>query len=275
MLHEHLSQALTTLASCWRLERPDGVTLGFTSHDRDIWAEGVRYRSRPGMTPSAIVADNGLTPADMDISGILDEAGLSASDLDAGRWAGTQVVLFMVDWCAPDQGQIQLIQGNIGDVARDTGGGKQFRTSIVDRKLALSDAVGVTCTPYCRAEFGDRRCGVDLAGRSILASVTSSEGREVVVSQPIVDADLYGFGQLRVVSGRMAGLDRTIMEIVDDRIYLEELWDTPVSAGDVIRLQQGCDKRFSTCSQRFGNARNFGGEPFVPGNDALLRYGEL
>lgn len=31
---------LTTLAFLWRLERVDGVALGFTSHDRDCSAVG-------------------------------------------------------------------------------------------------------------------------------------------------------------------------------------------------------------------------------------------
>jgi hypothetical protein len=47
-----------------------------------------------------------------------------------------------------------------------------------------------------------------------------------------------------------------------------------VQAGDdmQVRLTPGCDKRLSTCAERFGNARMFGGEPHVPGTDALLRY---
>ena len=35
------SQALETVAIWWRLERRDGVTLGFTTHDRDLWFDGV------------------------------------------------------------------------------------------------------------------------------------------------------------------------------------------------------------------------------------------
>jgi hypothetical protein len=37
-----------TLATFWRIHRRDGVTLGFTSHDRDLWFDGVLYRAAPG-----------------------------------------------------------------------------------------------------------------------------------------------------------------------------------------------------------------------------------
>jgi hypothetical protein len=49
-----LERALATAAFCWRLERPDGVALGFTTHDRDLMRGGLRYRAAPGMLPSAI-----------------------------------------------------------------------------------------------------------------------------------------------------------------------------------------------------------------------------
>jgi hypothetical protein len=31
-----LAQELAAFAFCWRLERRDGVTIGLTSHDRDL-----------------------------------------------------------------------------------------------------------------------------------------------------------------------------------------------------------------------------------------------
>ena len=37
-------------------------------------------------------------------------------------------------------------------------------------------------------------------------------------------------------------------------------------------LKQGCDRTLTTCSQRFANAINFQGEPFLPGNDLVVRY---
>jgi hypothetical protein len=37
-------------------------------------------------------------------------------------------------------------------------------------------------------------------------------------------------------------------------------------------VQEGCDHTIATCAARFGNAINFQGEPFLPGNDSLTRY---
>src|SRR3546814_17889351 len=53
---------LTTIALCWRLERRDGVTIGLTTHDRDLMSGGLLHRAAPGMTPSAIQRREGTDP---------------------------------------------------------------------------------------------------------------------------------------------------------------------------------------------------------------------
>ena len=49
---DFLAEPLATIALCWRLERRDGVALGFTTHDRDLVVEGLVYRAAPGMLPT-------------------------------------------------------------------------------------------------------------------------------------------------------------------------------------------------------------------------------
>lgn len=45
-----------------------------------------------------------------------------------------------------------------------------------------------------------------------------------------------------------------------------------IEPGDKFRLYPGCDKRLSTCTSRFANVLNFRGEPYLPGQDAMLSY---
>ena len=41
-----LERDLLTVAFCWRLERLDGIVLGFTTHDRDLSRGGARSGSQ-------------------------------------------------------------------------------------------------------------------------------------------------------------------------------------------------------------------------------------
>lgn len=45
-----------------------------------------------------------------------------------------------------------------------------------------------------------------------------------------------------------------------------------IRVGDAFRIHPGCDKRLDTCVSRFANVLNFRGEPYVPGQDALMSY---
>ena len=45
-----------------------------------------------------------------------------------------------------------------------------------------------------------------------------------------------------------------------------------IEPGDAFRIHPGCDKRLDTCIDRFANVLNFRGEPYVPGQDAMMSY---
>ena len=43
-LQEHISSGVTTLAHIWRIERADGVVMGFTDHDLDLVVDNIHNR---------------------------------------------------------------------------------------------------------------------------------------------------------------------------------------------------------------------------------------
>ena len=105
-----LREELVTLAWCWRLARRDGVAIGLTSHDRDLIVGGMPYRAAPGMKPSAIETRDAIDAATMDLEGAIASDAIAADDLDAGRWDGAAVELFVTDWSAPDAAPASAVQ---------------------------------------------------------------------------------------------------------------------------------------------------------------------
>ena len=54
-----------------------------------------------------------------------------------------------------------------------------------------------------------------------------------------------------------------------------ELWEelrAEIAAGDLVRLEAGCDKRMETCRLKFANILNFQGFPDIPGEDWVMAY---
>lgn len=271
MLGNALAAELTHLAVCWRVVRADGVALGFTTHDQPLVVNGLRHESAPGMVPSAIIGNDDLAVDNMEICGALTTDAITGADLLAGRYDDAVVCVFLLDWRAPDAGQQILARGRIGDVEAGVDADGGFVAALRGPTAALAVTAVESYSPECRADLGDRRCGVALRGLTALVTAEASDG--VAIGLAVADPMLENYvdGRLRVLDGPMAGLDRQIVAIDDNRLVVDQ--PLAIAAGTRLRLRQGCDKRLVTCAQRFGNAVNFRGEPHVPGGDILTRFG--
>lgn len=258
---------VSTVAFCWQVERRDGAGLGLTSHDEDLVLGGIRYRSAPGILPSAIVRGSGLDAPAGDIQGALSSPALTQDELVAGRWDAARVRLFAVDWENPEDGDIPLVEGELGELSYS---GEQFSAELLGAASKLNAAVCPETSPQCRAQFGDRQCRVDLAGRRRRVAVTAIDG--VCVTIDSVADDRYAFGRLRWLRGPLTGCDSVILSASGQQLRLRE---PPRADGPfplIAEIREGCDKTFATCVGRFSNGVNFRGEPHLPGNDMLTRY---
>lgn len=264
-----LAGPLTTIAFCWRIERRDGVTIGLTDHDRDLTVDGVVHRAAPGMTPSAIKRSDGLDADTMDVTGALTSAAIGEADLLAGRWDGARVRLFAVDWSGVDATQVPLGEGTIGQVETRDGA---FTAELRGASAALDRPVVEQTSAECRAELGDKRCRVALAGRRRFARVVAVDGRAVTVDAAEPVADGWGGGLLRWIGGANSGLEGAVAASAGAVVTLRADPPLPVAVGDLVELIEGCDKSLATCAARFANAVNFRGEPYLPGIDLLTRY---
>ena len=265
-----LDGALTSLAFCWRLERSDGVALGFTSHDRDLTIGGFVYRAAPGMAPSAIEIGDGFDADAMSIGGALSAGAITRADLIAGRWDGAAVRLFLADWSDPGGTPVALARGMLGDV-RTTGRG--FETELKGPAAMLERPAVEQTSPECRAALGDKRCRVDMAGRSRTTRIVALPGEDSVeVADAASGARAHAYGRLRWIGGANSGLESAILTSDGPLLRLREPPPLPAAVGDLVRILEGCDKSFATCRDRFANAANFRGEPHLPGIDLLTRY---
>jgi uncharacterized phage protein (TIGR02218 family) len=263
-----IGQDLTTLAFCWRIERRDGIALGFTSHDRDIIIDGLTYQASPGLLPSAIERSDGFDADIVELAGALTSDAIREDDLAAGRWDGAKLQLSAVDWTAPDADPIHFVRGELGAVEIS---GERFSVELRGPTAILEAPVVEETSPDCRAALGDKRCRVDMADRTQNARVANTDGDQVILTTALADNHFAG-GRMRWLDGGNAGLQARILANLGMIVTLADPPHFAVSAGTRVELTQGCDRRFQTCVSRFANAANFRGEPHLPGNDLLTRY---
>ena len=258
---------LTSLAVCWRLERADGAGIALTSHDQPLTKDDIAFAPSPGMLPASIKRSLGLEPDSSEVTGALNSDALNEQDLALGRWDGAAIKLTAMDWNDTAAEPIALLAGEIGTVTID---GEGFTADLRGAAAKLDNPVCPATSPECRAIFGDKRCRIDLAGRTVTARVIVSDGPTLTLDTSVDDR--FVFGRLRYMSGANCGLGSVILSAGGAIVQLRDWPRAAVESGCRVELREGCDKRLETCVSRFDNAPNFRGEPHLPGNDLLTRY---
>jgi len=270
-LATHIAGETTTLATCWKVTRRDGSIFGFTDFDKDLTVDSLLYQARSGYTRSAIHTIANLAVDNLDIESAIDSETLSAADLRAGVWDGATVEIFLVNWANLANGKIILKRGTIGEVElKDT----VFRAELRGLSQALSQQIVELYTPDCRADLGDTRCKIDLAALTVTGAVTAATDRRSFADSARGESvNHWNGGLLTWTSGANVGRKMEVKAFGSSGAFTLFLpMPSIVAVGDNYSLRPGCDKKFSTCKDRYSNVKNFRGEPNVPGNDQVLAY---
>jgi uncharacterized phage protein (TIGR02218 family) len=273
-LAAHLSGEVTTLCRCWRLTRRDGVTSGFTDHDRDLAFADTTFLAQTGLEAAEASAELGFAVGGGEVAGALVSAGITEADIAAGLYDDAEVETWLVNWAEPSE-RLLLATGSIGEIRRADG---NLVAEIRGPMHRLDEERGRLYRATCAADLGDDRCGVDLAKAAFRTTgiVARTDGTLAVASDGTGEPDgWFTGGRLSWTSGANAGLS------VEVRAHRKvggaaefDLWQRaayPIAAGDGFMVTAGCDKRNETCRDRFANIANFRGFPHMPGNDFLMR----
>lgn len=262
------SSELESVATFWRILRKDGVALGFTSHNMDLHFDGLLHRSAPGMLPSAIRRTASIELDSAEVQGALSHDAISDIDLSEGRFDGAQIIIGVVDW--ENLERTELYHGEIGAISSESGG---FEAELRSAKAGLELDTIPRTSPTCRAQFCGPGCALSVNRFTHLARVTHIDlvnNRVDFSNAP--HASAMSAGSLRWVDGPQAGLETHVMQSSNEGLTLDLPIDTQLELGSRAMLREGCDHTVATCQTRFANSVNFQGEPFLPGNDSLLRY---
>lgn len=273
-LATHLASGATHVCHCWSLARRDGVMLGFTDHDQAIAFDGISFQPESGLSARALASTTGLSVNNTEAVGVLTSDRINETDIEAGRYDGAEVTIWLVQWDDTDAKQVRFV-GTIGEITRASGG---FQAELRGLTEALNQPQGRSYMRDCTAVLGDDRCRVDTSDPDFSIELEAGVVDAVRVYRfaAFGDFDVGWFeaGFLHVLSGQGAGLRAAIKS--DQAVGAQRvitLWEpikAAVTEGDRLRLTAGCDKRVQTCRQKFSNLLNFRGFPDIPGDDFLV-----
>lgn len=157
-----LSAGKSTLARCLRLDLRDGTSVGITTHDQDISVDlgdgALAYKADTGVLPSAVKLSLGLEADNFEARGPVSSL-ITAAAVLGGRFDRARARLFDVDWSSPTD-FTALLLGRVSERRVEAG---EFVFEVRSRADAFNQVIGGQVGPYCRADYGDADCGVNLA----------------------------------------------------------------------------------------------------------------
>ena len=261
-LTAHLTQDSTTLCYCWRIERADGLILGFTDHDLDLVVDGTTYLATTGITTTKMVQRLGLSVDNLDIEGAIDDDSLTTEDIERGLYDNATVEIRIVNWSDPTQFDLAA-RGSFGNARMVESG---FEVEFRSLSQRLNQPTGRTYQRTCDAKLGDARCKFVITPVSV--TVVAVSGNVITISATSQPNDWFSLGKLVDATGA----EHKIKTHIGSRILL---WETPVlppGVGTTVVLTPGCRQTIEVCNAKFSNSANFKGFPQVPGNDAQMSY---
>lgn len=273
IIYDRLAETKTQYAECVKITRRDGVIYRLTAHDRDMLVQeddGVRYTYQPADSFKLTALENtaGLVVTNMDLEAILSDETISENDVIAGIFDYAKVDLFIAFWRNVVTGTLPLRTGWFGEINTME---VEFRVDVRGLAQRLQNFFIQTTSLECRYDFCDSNCGLDAATFITNVTVSEVESKDTFLVTGIIPADYgtYQWGLATWTSGDNEGVSMEILRNFEDRLHLFLPMPYAIEVGDTIDILKGCDKRFTTCRDTYNNARVFGGEPFLQGDDVL------
>ena len=265
-----IASGAARLCTAFVVTRTDGVTMGFTDHDRDLLVDGVACAAATGLTAGAADQTLGDAAGTASVSGALVSGAITEADIAAGLYDGAVIQAWRVDWSDPAS-RVLLWWGVVSRLQRD---GQAFVAEVEGPLQALERVAGRTYQRQCDAALGDSRCRADVSaaafnGAGVVAAVLENR-RLTTTGLETFAAGWFAGGLLAWSAGANAGRTmRVAAHLSGGVLVLESPAAGAVAVGDAFAVQAGCDKAMATCASKFANLMNFQGFPDIPGDDFL------
>lgn len=283
----HLKKPHQTTALCWRIEPLGKAVEGYTTHDRDVVVAGVTYRARPNVAPTQIPCSIGLNVDAVDVKTLAPRRrinaippalplwGVTSEKLAREHYVDAWCELFVINWRdATHSKDSVLTSGKLGGATEQRGG---ITFELLPLAEILNQSMGRDICATCPfARFGRGHCrnewglsdGPDIATRTSSGMVSVATSKTLLTLSGITRPNGWANnGILRFTNGLNAGLEREVKQWLASGVVTLSL-SLPFYAqvGDTVELEEGCARTWEACQAK-GNSKNFGGHPFVPGQE--------
>lgn len=163
-----LARPRTRSATCWKITLKSGTIKTFTTFNRDLTFQFLRYVAAKSYDPTDIQSKDTLSVDNLQVTGVLSSPSITEDELRAGIWDFAAIEIFVVNYGDMSQGNLILRCGNLGEVRTGKG---MFQAAISGLMQAYSRSRGELTSPSCRYQLYEPRCGVNEAANTVTGTL--------------------------------------------------------------------------------------------------------
>lgn len=271
-LQAHFLEEELTIAACWAIQRSDGTWVRGTAHGADITISSGdytgTYKGGTAFMASDVQSGSSTDVQNLEVEGLFMEANvdITVEDIAAKIYDQARSILFICNWKAPDDGQLVVLGGTLGEFYQDSSG--RFRSEVRGITQNLTQQITRTASERCDVKrFGDERCKFNVAAVSRTGTIDAVQDRRRFTATldagpaPLTDVYYLG-GVLTFTSGDNDTYKGEVRahDVVDGMEEIDILlWDempADIAVNDTFTLEPGCDRTYGACRYTHDNLLN-------------------
>lgn len=141
-----------------------------------------------------------------------------------------------------------------------------FNIYLEPESIKYNQTVVNVFSKTCRTNFGDSKCKIDKKLFSRSYDIIQMGVRTIEVPKIHEETGYFICGDAHIAG---TAFNAKILNSRDNIIYIDRIIPDNLKNIRTVILTAGCDKKFITCCNKFNNAVNFRGEPFIPEHNFL------
>lgn len=263
-----VGMGIYTIAHCWKIERKDGVIIALTNHDKNLVIDGLTYSPLAAPESTSLSFSTALNVDNTEMTSVLASEFINELDILGGKYDYAVTTIFIYDYVANSTIKT-LVSGYIGEVTTTnrtyTAEVRGYAQHLQKKHFKITTR---TC-PLIFGEQGTNKCNKSLAGLEETTTISEVSGQQKFKINSSAVNEFYTNGVVEWMSGQNLGIRLDIALYRDQEVTLWESMPYPISVGDSVKMTAGCLKTLDACIS-YNNIENYGGDPFLPGNDYYL-----
>jgi uncharacterized phage protein (TIGR02218 family) len=261
----------------FEIERIDGYIMYFNETYEEIEINNIKYMPSFSINDSKEILLSGINQSeiptlDLKLSSVINSNDISYKEILSGAYNNAEIRIFILKKDNAAYDKIFLEKGFIKEIIFLDN--EKFFFKIESISDMMDNIFLKKYSLNCRAEFCDKKCKLNIKDFSYYGKISKTLSNKTFYDEKSSNFTNGYFENGTIFFSENNNYNNFLykakIEFFSNMIFEISFINNLILKNDMyFAAYPGCNKSFQMCSNRYKNAINFQGEPFIPGFESL------